>query len=77
MSDARALIVQADQIRQDQDITQAEWCRRTGFDEVGKLVSNTYSRGNCKVSVMIRLLAALGYELRIVKKDGKEGGAKE
>lgn len=70
MSDARALIVQADQIRQDQDITQAEWCRRAGFDEFGKLVSNTYSRGNCKVSVMIRLLAALGYELRIVKKEG-------
>lgn len=69
MSDARALIVQADQIRQDQDITQAEWCRRAGFDEFGKLVSNTYSRGNCKVSVMIRLLAALGYELRIVKKE--------
>lgn len=72
MSDARALIVQADQIRQDQDITQAEWCRRAGFDEFGKLVSNTYSRGNCKVSVMIRLLAALGYELRIVKKEGEE-----
>ena len=69
MSDARALIVQADQIRQDQDISQAEWCRRAGFDEFGKLVSNTYSRGNCKVSVMIRLLAALGYELRIVKKE--------
>ena len=67
MSDARALIVQADQIRKDQDITQAEWCRRAGFDEFGKLVSNTYSRGNCKVSVMIRLLAALGYELKIVK----------
>lgn len=72
MSDARALIVQADQIRQDQDITQAEWCRRAGFDEFGKLVSNTYSRGNCKVSVMIRLLAALGYELRIVKKEDEE-----
>lgn len=69
MSDARALIVQADQIRQDQDITQAEWCRRAGFDECGKLVSNTYSRGNCKVSVMIRLLAALGYELKIVKQE--------
>lgn len=69
MSDARALIVQADQIRQDQDITQAEWCRRAGFDEFGKLVSNTYSRGNCKVSVMIRLLAALGYELKIVKRE--------
>ena len=64
--------MQADHIRQDQDITQAEWCRRAGFDEFGKLVSNTYSRGNCKVSVMIRLLAALGYELRIVKQEEEQ-----
>lgn len=69
MSDARALIVQADQIRQDQDITQAEWCRRAGFDEFGKLVSNTYRRGNCKVSVLAQLLKPLGYELKIVKQE--------
>lgn len=69
MSDARALIVQADQIRQDQDITQAEWCRRAGFDEFGKLISNTYRRGNCKVSVLAQLLKPLGYELKIVKQE--------
>lgn len=69
--DARQLITRADEIRRDQDMTQAEWCRRAGFDEFGKLVSNTYRRGNCKLSVFSQLLKALGYELRIVKQEGK------
>jgi hypothetical protein len=67
--DARQLITQADKIRIDQEITQAEWCRRAGFDEFGKLISNTYRRGNCKLSTMARLLKPLGYELRITKKE--------
>ena len=67
--DARQLITRADEIRRDQDMTQAEWCRRAGFDEFGKLVSNTYRRGNCKLSVFSQLLKALGYELRIVKQE--------
>ena len=67
--DARELIVQADRIRQDQNITQAEWCRRAGYDEFGKLISNTYKRGNCKLSVLTQLLKPLGYELKIVKKE--------
>lgn len=65
--DARDLITQADRIAREQGMTQAEWCRRAGFDEYGKLVSNTHRRGNCKLSVMARLLRPLGYELRIVK----------
>ena len=72
--DARQLITRADEIRRDQDMTQAEWCRRAGFDEFGKLVSNTYRRGNCKLSVFSQLLKALGYELRIVKQEGKHDG---
>ena len=67
--DARQLITQADRLRQDEGITQAEWCRRAGFDEFGKLVSNTYRRGNCKLSVFSQLLKALGYEIRIVKQE--------
>ena len=67
--DARQLIIQADEIRRDQDMTQAEWCRRAGFDEFGKLVSNTYKRGNCKLSVFAQLLKPLGYEIRIVKQE--------
>ena len=72
--DARQMIVQADKIRQDElKITQAEWSRRAGFDEFGKLVSNSYSRGNCKLSVFIQLLKPLGYELKIVKtEEGKK-----
>jgi hypothetical protein len=69
--DARQLITQADRLRQDEGITQAEWCRRAGFDEFGKLVSNTYRRGNCKLSVFSQLLKALGYEIQIVKQEEK------
>ena len=70
--DARQLIVQADEIRRDEGMTQAEWCRRAGFDEFGKLVSNTFRRGNCKLSVFAQLLKPLGYEIRIVKQEEKD-----
>lgn len=70
--DARQLIIDADEIRRDQKITQAEWSRRAGFDEFGKLVSNTFNRGNCKLSVFIQLLKPLGYEIRIVKQEERE-----
>lgn len=64
---ARDLIVQADQIRQEQGLSQAEWSRRSGLDEVGMAVSRTYNRGNCKLTTLVRLLKPLGYELRIMK----------
>ena len=67
--DARGLIMAADRIAREQGLTQAEWCRRAGFDEFGKLISNTYRRGNCKVSVLAQLLKPLGYELQIVKQE--------
>ena len=70
--DARQLITQADEIRRDEGMTQAEWCRRAGFDEFGKLVSNTFRRGNCKLSVFAQLLQPLGYEIRIVKQEEKK-----
>ena len=69
--DARQLIVQADEIRRELGFTQAEWCRLSGFDEFGKLVSNTFRRGNCKMSVFLQLLRPLGYGLKIVKLEGK------
>ena len=72
--DARQLITQADEIRRDEGMTQAEWCRRAGFDEFGKLVSNTFRRGNCKLSVFAQLLKPLGYESAIVKMEGKHDG---
>ena len=75
---ARQLITQADKIRQDEaKITQAEWSRRAGFDQFGKLISNSFNRGNCKLSVFIQLLRPLGYELRIVKKEEETDGTKE
>jgi len=70
--DARQLILRADEIRQEQDLTQAEWCRRAGFDQFGKLVSNTFNRGNCKLTVLVQLLKPLGYELKIVKQEENE-----
>ena len=70
--DARQLIIRADEIRRDEGITQAEWCRRAGFDEFGKLVSNTFRRGNCKLSVFAQLLKPLGYEIQIVKQEERD-----
>ena len=64
---ARDLIVEADKLRQDQGMTQAEWCRKSGYDEYGKLISNAYKRGNCKLTVLMNLLRSLGYELTITK----------
>ena len=70
--DARGLIAAADQIAREQGLTQAEWCRRAGYDEFGKLISNTYKRGNCKLSVLTQLLKPLGYELQIVKREDEK-----
>lgn len=64
---ARDLIVKADQIRQEKGLSQAEWSRQAGLDEVGMAISRTYSKGNCKLTTMVRLLKPLGYELRIMK----------
>lgn len=64
---SRELIVMADKIRQDQNLTQTEWCRRAGFDIYGKIVSNAYARGDIKLSVITQLLKPLGYELKIEK----------
>ena len=71
---ARQLIVQADEIRRNMDMTQAEWSRAAGFDEFGKLVSNTFKRGNCKLSVFVQLLRPLGYDIAIVKQEDKHNG---
>ena len=64
---ARDLIVEADRIRQDQGLSQAEWSRRSGLDDVGMAISRTYSRGNCKLTTLVRMLKPLGYELTITK----------
>ena len=64
---ARDLIIEADEIRQEQKLSQAEWSRAAGLDEGGMAVSRTYNKGNCKLSTMIRLLQPLGYELKIMK----------
>lgn len=65
--DARELIVMADKIRQEQNLTQTEWSRRAGYDIYGKLISNAYARGDCRLSVITQLLQPLGYTLEIRK----------
>ena len=64
---SRELIMQADRIRQAQNLSQAELSRQAGFDESGVAICRTYNKGNCKLSTMIRILQPLGYELRIMK----------
>ena len=65
--DARELIVEADRIRQEKGLSQAEWSRAAGLDEGGMAVSRTFNRGNCKLTTLSRLLKPLGYELQIRK----------
>lgn len=66
---SRELIVEADKIRQQMGISQAEWGRRAGLDECGKAVGRTYYRGNCKLSTLVQMLRPLGYELEIRRID--------
>lgn len=65
---ARDYLVKADGIARELGLTQAEWCRRAGFDYSGKAVSRAFSHGNCKLSTLIALLKPLGYELVIRRK---------
>lgn len=69
--DGKQLIRQAVQIAGEKGLSQAEWSRRAGYDEFGKIVSNTLKRGDCKLKVMTQLLKPLGCMLTIVK-DGDE-----
>ena len=64
---ARELIVQADRLRSDRGLSQAEWSRAAGLDDAGVAVCRTFNRGNCKLSTLVRLLRPLGYELKISK----------
>ena len=65
--DSRQLILEADRIAKGSGLTQAEWCRKAGFDEFGKMISNTLNRGDCKLKVFLRLLKPLGYQVAIVR----------
>lgn len=64
---ARDLIIMADRIRREQGLSQVEWSRRSGLDDVGMAISRTYNKGNCKLTTLVRLLKPLGYELKIMK----------
>lgn len=69
--DGKQLIFQAIQIAREKGLSQAEWSRMSGYDEFGKIISNTLKRGDCKLKVMTQLLESLGCRLTIVK-DGDE-----
>lgn len=64
---ARDLIMEADAIAREKNLSQAEWSRLSGYDEFGKIVSNTLKRGDCKLKVLLQLLKPLGCRLTIVK----------
>ena len=67
--DARELLVKADGIAREMGLTQAEWCRRAGYDIYGKRISRAYARGDCKLTTLATLLRPLGYELVIKKQE--------
>ncbi len=64
---AKELILQANELAREQSLSQAEWSRRAGYDEFGKVVHNTLKNGDCKLKVMTQLLKPLGCSLTITK----------
>lgn len=62
-----SLINEAVAIAKAQGLSQAEWCRRAGFDEFGKLVCNAIKRDDIKLETFVQLLEPLGCELAIVR----------
>lgn len=69
---ARDLILQADRIAKEKGLTQAEWSRKAGLDNVGMQICRTFKRGDCKLSTMKKLLKPLGYRLTITKEGNDE-----
>lgn len=65
------LIIEAIRISVEKGLSQAEWCRQAGFDEFGKLVSNTIRRGDCKLKTFVQLLKPLGCKLAIITDDSE------
>lgn len=70
--DGKQLILQAVQIAREKGLSQAEWSRMSGYDEFGKIVSNTLKRGDCKLKVMTQLLKPLGCRLVIVSNEDEK-----
>lgn len=70
---SRDLTLKADQIARSQGLTQAEWSRAAGRAESGQTVSRVLAKGDCRVSTLLALLNALGFELEIVRMDEKAG----
>lgn len=66
---ARDLIVQADEIRQGKNLSQAGWSRAAGLDDAGTAICRIFNRGDCKLSTMVQLIAPFGYELKLVKRE--------
>ena len=77
MNTSRDLICEIDQIARGQGFTQAEWCRRAGYDEFGKLISRTYKNGNCKLNVFCNLADAIGYDVVLIKKEVHRNGTSQ
>ena len=66
--EARDIILTADRLARSRGLTQQQWSKEAGLDDNGTCISRTITRGNCKLSTILMMLQALGFELVLIEK---------
>lgn len=68
MSETQGLLMVVDQIAKEQGLTQQRFAQEAGLDDTGKTISRAIYRNDCKLSVFLRMVNAIGYELVLRKR---------
>lgn len=71
--EARDIILAADRVARSKGLTQQQWSKEAGLDDNGTCISRTLVRGNCKLSTILMMLRALGFELVLIEKGAVNG----
>ena len=66
---AKEIICFADKEAREKGLSQMQWGKEAGLDPYGKTISRAYFKSDCKLSVCIKMLNSLGYELVVQKGD--------